>query len=674
MAFDPSSAQPVSSGFDPSSAQLLDPAAEARRRTTAEMSGGDQALAAFGGGLTRLGNNANAGLGNLLDLFRSSPTTALAALSNPAMMAAMGQDPRAQGQNRAAADQALSAQTQADAPLKAAAPVSYGVGASLPLLAAPELAPLRALGLTGRLSSMFDMAANGAAQGAGAAASTGDDVTSGAAGGALGGAVAAGAGNLAAKGLNAFKGAVDPAVLAMQAKAQAAGIPLTIGDLGSNAWSQVEAFLKHTPLSGMRALREQQAKGMIAGADNLGADLAAGAPAQDLEQAVAESAQREHARRSIEEDRLYAQVPKDTTVTTTQTTPALADLLTQYGDVLDKSGASKDTRDLVAKLMQPAKPTDADVAIQKFYGSQLDDPKVVAQIEQANPGFMDRLNGTAPLDPTDLSVGDLHTLRKKLGNVQRSMKQQVNNGTADADSLAAINNVRSAIDADFDSAGGQVGPLLRNATAYSRENIMPYRNNKILADLLDTGEGQGLLGKVTQKGNRMSADLVMNSIDPQGQAALQAGVYDKLLGPAVGDHLKAGYSPSRLLNALDIGGMPSQNRAAAQIFSPEQMQRMSDLRDLTGATRDAAGFATETAGGAKLLPYYLAKIGAMAAPGAAMGSLGGVAAPFVAGRMAKAFTASPAMQRWWFAHGGQSELVNNLGAQGGADLFDQLSH
>jgi hypothetical protein len=680
MAFDPTTA--TLGAFDPSTATLhedLTPEEiqkRARQQTVDDMSGGEQALAAAGGGFLRAGTElAKPGAG-IIDLFRAHPLLAMSALGNPAMLAAAvyGNGKGAAGD---AVDARLAAQDAQDAPLKAAAPVSYGVGASAPLLAAPELAPARALGLAGRLGGVFDMAANASAQGAGSAALGGDDIAAGAAGGALAGPLAAGAGNIVAKGLNAAHGAVDPAVLALQAKAQAAGIPLTIGDLGSNAWSQVEAFLKHTPLSGMRAVREKQAKGMIGAATDLGTDLTAGAPAQDLEQAVAESAQREYARRAAEQDRLYAQVPSDAKVTTHETTPALFQLLDQYGDVLDKSGASKDTKDLVSKLLQPAQPTTADLAIQKFYGKQLDDPNVVAQIEKANPGFADRLSGKAPLEPTELSVGDLHTLRKKLGNVQRAMKQQVNSGTADADALAAVNDVRSAIDNDFDTAGNQVGPLLKNATAYSRDQIMPYRNNKILADLLDSGEGQGLLGKVSQKGNRATADLVMNNIGPEGQAALQAGLYDKLLGPGVGDHLKAGYSPSRLLNALDIGGMPSQNRAANQVFSPKQLSRISDLRDLTGATRDAAGYAAETAGGAKLLPYYIAKLGNVLGAGAAgAGLLGGhalVAAPFAAGRMAKAFTTSPRAQRWWYARGGQSELLNNLGAESGASLFDQLS-
>lgn len=672
-------------GADPSTLKLSDLTAGAggpdaatmgAQQTLDSMSGGEQALAAAGGGFLRGGTMAAKPGAGIIDLFRSHPLLAMSALGNPAMLAAAVYG-NGKGDASNAVDARLAAQDAQDAPLKAAAPVSYGVGASAPLLAAPELAPARALGLAGRLGGIFDMAANASAQGAGSAALGGDSITAGAVGGAVAGPLAAGAGNLVGKAVNAGRGLVDPAVLALQAKAQAAGIPLTIGDLGSNAWSQVEAFLKHVPLSGMRALREKQAKGMIGAATDLGTELTAGAPAQDLEQAVAESAQREHARRSIEQDRLYAQVPSDAKVTTHETTPALFQLLNQYGDVLDKSGASRDTKDLVSKLLQPAQPTTADVAIQKFYGKQLDDPNVVAQIEKANPGFADRLSGNAPLEPTELSVGDLHTLRKKLGNVQRAMKQQVNSGTADADALAAVNNVRSAIDNDFDTAGNQVGPLLKNATAYSRDQMMQYRNNKILADMIDSGEGQGLLGKVSQKGNRATADLVMSNIDPQGQAALQAGLYDKLIGPGVGDHLKAGYSPSRLLNALDIGGMPSQNRAANQVFAPEQLSRISDLRDLTGATRDAAGYAAETAGGAKLLPYYLAKAGAvgagLAGAGGALAGLPGVAAPFVAGRMAKAFTANPAMQRWWFAHGGQSELLNNLGAQSGASLFDQLS-
>jgi hypothetical protein len=672
-AFDQFDAQSGGNPFDQFDAPKATPKS-AGQRVVDDMSGGDQALAAFGGGLTRLGNNAKAGAAGWFDLFKASPATAMAALANPALMA----DPRAQGDNRASANAALAAQDAQDAPLKAAAPVSYGVGASAPLLLAPELAPLRAAGLSGRIASMLDLAGNAAAQGAGSAALSGDDVAQGAAFGAIGGPLAAAGGNLVAKGINAARGAVDPAVLALQAKAQAAGIPLTIGDLGSNAWRQVEGFLKHTPLSGMRDLREQQAKGVIGAAEGLGTDLASAAPAQDFEKTVAESARREYARRDAEQDRLYAQVPKDSIVTTHETTPALFNLIDQYGDVLAKSGASKDTKDLVASLLKPAQPTDADLAIQKFYGKQLDDPKVIAQIEEANPGFGARISGNGPLDPADLKVGDLHTLRKKLGNVQRSIKQQVNAGTADADTLAAINGVRSAIDNDFESASSAVGKTLKDATDYSREHIMPYRNDKMLSDLIDGGEGQGLLGKVSQKGNKDTAATLMGAIDPEGQAALQAGLYDKLIGPGLGDHLQAGYSPSRLLNALRIGGAPSENRAANQIFSPDQLERIGGVRDLTNATRDAAGYAAETAGGAKLLPYYLAKIGNVLGGGAAIGgALTGhlaVAAPFAAGRIAKTFTASPRAQRWWYAHGGQSDLVNNLGAQTGADLFDQLSN
>lgn len=569
--------------------------------------------------------------------------------------------------------QALANQNRMDAPLRATG--GGGLGYTVP--AAILTAPL------GGAGGVTGMAAAGGAQ----AGVMGDNPLAGAAAGVAGGTIAKSLGSLFAK---ATGGAVDPVVLQLQKAAKDAGMPLSTGDIqaflnrqGGDAghfFQGADTLTKLIPFSGRNADLGKQASTLIKTGDQIGdrlaADAGGGLPEQTIGKAVRDKFAAERAIAKAN----YAAIDGD--ALTTNTTPALREVVDQFDGILSGKNISKDTREAIHAAMGDSGKsalTDTDKAMAAKFTSP--NPAIMAQLEQMNPGYAQRLAVASGGDgPVAMSAADLHQTRSAIGKVLNSLDPE-----RDGEAIRLLARAKDAATTDLEASAA--GPAWQAANAHYKESVAPFIDNPLLARLANPNAAdQDVLSKLG-KGSFDTAAALSRNMTPEGQAALRGGLYDKVAGNAVDDSLNAGVSTARLARNLNFGDRVGQNNAAAQVFTPAQMAELANFRQLAGAARDAPAYAAQHLTGAKKIGLDLAKIGkgllgagGTAAAGTAAGigaipallSLGGVVG---GARGFNMLSTNPSFQRMVFAKGldpNAGNLLSLLGAEGGAGLMDYL--
>lgn len=542
--------------------------------------------------------------------------------------------------------------------------IGYGLGESPEAMLAPQ-ARLAGLG-KGAMAAVARGAVNGALQGGYAAAKNDRNVAEGTAFGALGGGAIAPLTHIGGKIWNAARGVwEDAGTKAADTLAGRAGVNLSIGDLapesGVRMAEDVAAFV---PFTGAKSSRKAQAEALASIYQGLQDETRApiataldnGATPEEL---IARSAQHQLAEHNQAVQELSQAVPKDVTVAPKNFLPALRQYVTSWGDDLAGVKIPNEVRAVVGGLLDPPTAlTDADRAAIQWANGNMD------LAERLIPGISQRATPQTP----DITADMAHTLQSELGAVERAFKRKAASGDQTERQTAAIGSLRKALLADMDETAAVSEPF-RAMQAYFKQHVLPYREDPVLRDLVEPGAtGEGVLGKLGND-DFAKARTLMAALDPDGQAALRFGALTKAGNAAVTDNLASGVSTAKLARAFDVGTEFGQKRQMAEIFTPSQQEKLTNLRDISQIARRASDWAHNPHTGVQNVGANLAKLGvAIGGGGALLGPLGALS-PIPVGAAINKATRSAAGKALYFAKGGiggADPVLRALAAQAAA--------
>jgi len=386
---------------------------------------------------------------------------------------------------------------------------------------------------------------------------------------------------------NAFTDALTPAgrdAIRQRAAAEAQGIKVTAADVypGARFTRGLTSILEMLPFSGMRNLGDQNAQ--------------ARAAVERL---------RESARPyNISENA----TPKDLGKMLIQ------DLRDQYKSVKAQAGALYDA---VVPALNLKKGTDqiavanAKASITNFlkeFPNYLRDPDVPTSVKN----LMMRI---AKADDTQVvSYNDFRKMNTAFGQaVSEAERAAAASGKGGAKS-SALSQVYSALSRDADAwltrletQNPEAATAFRNAQGYFTENVLPFRDTKLVNDVVgrrlkpteieNTGEKfvNGLLNA-----DEGTAATTMRLASENGQGVARYALIDKAAKGSIGDQALSEVTPMRAFGAVD----PSNPTNAAILgTNPDILARTTQLAEgLSAARRSTEAFSNPRTG-AQLVPY-----------------------------------------------------------------------
>lgn len=374
------------------------------------------------------------------------------------------------------------------------------------------------------------------------------------------GATAGVGGRAAAGGLSKLVSAargqwVDPALKQANDYLVSKGVPVTLGDLGSNSSRFVENRLKSMFGSGRVETLQRQARGIEEEARGL-ADMfrqsrqkvahEAGLPDASPEEMVAGGIKRQY--------------------------------------LANKKLASEKYNE-VSKAAQSAQAVDSTSTQSAIQQAAADAPEVFTGFGSANRNVLDWLNlGGKP----KLGFDDLRELRKEVANAEAAAQRRIAMGnatTSTQNEALHLGRVRQSIESDLEgwatTNGGDVLSKFREANQFHRESVVPYRNQPETRPYIKPDANPDRVGGLLNANRPEAARRVMQATDPAGQAAAKELVVGRALDKAT-NPARDNLSVYQLISGLDTG------KAGAQIFTKDEQLAINQVGGLAKLLNRAA--------------------------------------------------------------------------------------
>lgn len=385
--------------------------------------------------------------------------------------------------------------------------------------------------------------------------------------------------------------------LRRQAAAEAQGIKVTASDLYPNrsGLRNLTSFLESIPgmgMLGMRDLGEQNAQ-VRAAAERLRQsarpyNVSENATAKDMGKII------------------------------------ISDLRDQYNSAKLQAGKLYDD---VKTALQTKKGTDqiavsnAKSAITDFlkeFPGYLRDPDVPTSVKN----LMKRISA-AP-DTQVLSYDDFRRMNTAFGQAVAETERAAQMGGTGMTKSAALKKVYSSLSRDADAWAARLeqqnpeaAAAFRQAQGYFTENVLPFRDTKLVNDVVGRRLKPTEIENVGEKfvNGLLNADEgvaqnVMRLASDRGQGAARYALIDKAASASIGDQALSEITPMRFYNAID----PSNPTNAAILgTNPDTLAQASEVAmGASAARRSAEAFANPKTGN-RLMPFMQAgALGTMA--------------------------------------------------------------
>lgn len=245
-----------------------------------------------------------------------------------------------------------------------------------------------------------------------------------------------------------------------------------------------------------------------------------------------------------------------------------------------------------------------------------DDPGTVSTLEAIAKGTSPSksailgADGQSLLKAPQLSFAEMRQLDSDLGAMIRQGRRLNGRGEYNDKTFAQLVKVQGALREDIkqwsvDVGSPQVAKGVAEANKAFREGVIPFRQNRTTrAVLQDENYDTDMLPNQMFKLNAPTrTQQSVGFLTPEG---IQAGRYHLIKQAetrALDDATESGYSPSRFLRTTQLG------ESGPKVFTPEELEKVSDLRDLVSLSRRAASFAADPQNGSRM-----AGISAMMSP------------------------------------------------------------
>lgn len=448
-----------------------------------------------------------------------------------------------------------------DAPLKANTDVPSNL---LSAVVSPETALAVATGGASILPRIAAQAGLGALRPGDAGTRTGNALKAG-----TGAAIGEGAAKLVGKGVNAVRGNwQDPAKQQLAAAADAAGVRLSAGDLGSGTARTVEDLLSKVPFTGRQGALQNQ-----------GTQLSTMLQAQAAK--LAPNGIKTGAYQEGHEGHLLAD-----------------NILDQYATKKAANNVAWKALDIYLNAM-PAipkvKPSNLALQLGPFmnkYGRQI--------TGMTNEDAARKLAAMAA-DPKAAAAGgvsftDLRDMQDALGQLVGQATKQAKTGNVSGDLSGAVQQLYKSAQQDVENWGQSVSNknafnLFRAANTDFKTNVLPYRQTPVIKDLVQNSIPDTTNGGWLEYG--VDPSMLMKSIIKPGQGQLVKRVYD-LADPEGQQAIK--YSLFRMksdptfnADTGDVRPMAFQAKnkmlkpAGEAIYTPQEQNAVAQTTDILGA-------------------------------------------------------------------------------------------
>lgn len=386
--------------------------------------------------------------------------------------------------------------------------------------------------------------------------------------GAATGGVATGlmaAGGKAISGLRGDKSAAVSQDLAQQARNF--GVPLTVGELRQNpAFQRIEQMLERVPLVGTLGFREKQATQLSRAAQALADNYGAGIT--DVGEELQSSLARTLARNKTEATRLYDAVGQ--AAQGAQGKVELNNLKQTVQQIAGREG-------VLPEVIQDSKILSAVAK----YGELEDMPFDVARV-----------------------------VRSRLGQELRRVEKQAVSGSVSDEEVAAIRLIRGALERDLDDfaarEGGDIGRMYREANAFYRTNVVPFKDRMIRKAGSEDFDTDQIIKTFIKNDRPQLAAKLMGRLDQNGQAAVKFAILKDAFENA--SEGKTPFSPAKFAQRLEKLG-----KSKNTIFDAQERQQIEGFTRLARAAERAGQYAENPPTGQRVLD---AAIGAGSITGA----------------------------------------------------------
>lgn len=363
------------------------------------------------------------------------------------------------------------------------------------------------------------------------------------------------------------------------------GVPGSLGDITQNPFiMSMENTAQHIPMTGRKDFLEGQAKAVIDTIDKSPKAIAGAVPSatkEDLGKVLADSMKAKYGANRAEARGLYDAVAQR--VRQVNAPPVNA---------VELSAAAKT---LLSKYPSAfAKLTD-DPAV-------VDSIKAVASGTQPGKSVLLNAAGLPIAKPPKLSFDDLRALDSDLGSLIRQGRTLTAKGEFNNKAFDQLVALQKALRKDIDIWAVSVGDPaiatgIKEANSFFRQNVMPFRQNKTARQVLQNEQfdTDTLPGLLFRPDSPTRAEQALSFLTPEGRQAGRYYMADRARKQAMDDVLEANYSPSKFLKSSQLG------ETGPKLFSPDELGRLEDTRELVKSSRRAASYAYDPATGNRLL-------------------------------------------------------------------------
>lgn len=363
-------------------------------------------------------------------------------------------------------------------------------------------------------------------------------------GAATGGAVsgALGLGGKAYRGFRGDKSADVATDLAKQGKIF--DVDLTVGELRqSPAFQRIETTLERVPLVGTRGFRDKQSHQLARAARGLADQFNQGI--DDVGEELQSSLTRSLNTARTQASRMYDDV--GTAAQQAKGRVELNNLRQTIATIAGREGQLPET---------------------------IRDSKILSSV--AKYGDLDDM-------PFDVA----RVTRSRLGQELRKAERQAVSGGVSDEEVAAIKMIRGALERDLDDfaarEGGDIGRLYREANAFYRTNVVPFKDRAIRKAGRDDFDTDQILKTFVKNDRPQLAAKLMGRLDDQGKTTVKYAILQDAFENASDG--KTAFSPAKFAGRLERLG-----KSKSAIFTPQERQQIEGFTRLARAAERAGQY------------------------------------------------------------------------------------
>lgn len=354
----------------------------------------------------------------------------------------------------------------------------------------------------------------------------------------------------------------------INAAAKKEGVTLSAGDLGSKTAQRIENLTQDIPFSGRDAIMQKTATQIKGALEKLERDVDLGQPTGkvmvDALRGQYQSVKNVAATKYSAVTDELAKVPGTERVPLTNFQQEAQRFLKEFPRYLDRDDVPTSVKNMLKIAADPQAPGVTNVRLNPTYENARNVSKAVGQALSA------------------------------------ARRQQATSGS---EAMAgALERVYGAVKTDFDGWATQLANTNPNAArafadadAFFKQAVLPFRSNTTIYKAVAKGASDDDLAQLSDRimKNLLRADapetaaLATRLAGPQGQRAAESELVQRALSSGLDDRLRAGVSPARFMNTLNLQDPMTQRILQGNTALAERLQNLSNISQAGRASTEA---------------------------------------------------------------------------------------